>query len=127
MLTRIATNLHRWPVRRTSLRLLILAMAISLLLGLANPSIYTVVYAVGHAVGEDIQIVSESQKINFPDEVDFELTVESTAEITEVRLLFRSLGSRVWAYAYSSFKPGKRVTANHQLATSGNSYVPPGA
>lgn len=119
MLIRIATNPHLWPVRRTRLRFLILAIVTSLLLGLASPSIY--------AAGEDIKIISESQKINFPDEVDFELTVESTAEITEVRLLFRSLGSRVWAYAYSSFEPGKRVTAKHQLATSGNSYVPPGA
>ncbi|MCH7714322.1 MAG: hypothetical protein IIC99_11940 [Chloroflexi bacterium] len=85
------------------------------------------VYAASHAAGEDIRIVSESQEINFPSNVDFEITVESTTEITEIRLLFRSMGSRVWAYAYPSFEPGKRVTANHQLATTGNSYVPPGA
>ena len=124
MLTRIATTPHLWPVRRTGLRFLILrflilALASFLVLGQGSPSI--------HAAGEDIKIVSESQKIDFPDEVDFELTVESTTEIIEVRLLFRSLGNRVWAYAYSSFEPGKRVTANHQLATSGSSYVPPGA
>ena len=99
--------------------MLVWAFAFSLLLGLGSTSV--------HASGEDIQVLSESQKINFPDEVDFELTVESTTEITEVRLLFRSLGSRIWAYAYSSFEPGRRVTANHQLATSGNAYVPPGA
>jgi len=119
MLTKIAANPHLWPDRRRGLRIIVWAVAISLLLGSGSTSI--------HAAGEDIQIVSESQKINFPDEVDFELTVESTSEITEVRLLFRSLGSRVWVYAYSSFEPGKRVTANHQLATSGNAYVPPGA
>jgi len=123
MLTKIATIPHIWPVRRTGLGFLVLAIASLLLLGPGSQAIY----AVGNAAGEDIQIVSESQEINFPSEVDFEITVESTTEITEIRLLFRSLGSRVWAYAYSSFEPGKRVTANHQLATSGNSYVPPGA
>lgn len=124
MLTRITTNPHHRRDLRTGLRSLVLrslvwSVAISLLVGPGSQSIY--------AAGEDIKIVSESQKINFPDEVDFEITVESTTEITEVRLLFRSLGNRVWAYAYSSFEPGKRVTANHQLATSGNAYVPPGA
>ena len=91
MLTVIAANTHLWPDRRRRLRFLILGVASLLLLGLGSQSIYAVV----HAAGEDIHIVSESQKINFPDEVDFELTVESTSEITEIRLLFRSLGSRV--------------------------------
>ena len=70
------------------LRFLILAIISLLLLGPGSQ----LIYAVGHAAGEDIKIVSESQTINFPDEVDFEITVESTTEITEIRLLFRSLG-----------------------------------
>ena len=133
MLTEIATNTHIWLDRRPGLRLLVSRLLVSRLLVLAIASLLllgpgsTPIYATGHATGEDIHVVSESQKINFPNEVDFEITVESTTDITEVRLLFRSLGSRVWAYAYSSFEPGKRVTANHRLATSGNSYVPPGA
>jgi len=79
------------------------------------------------AFGEDIQIVSESQRIHFPDEVEFGLIVESTAEITEVRLFFRHLVSRSWTYAYLSFEPGKRVTANLKVNTAGGNYLPPGA
>ena len=119
MFTRMSVNLYTWLNRRAALRLLVLAVAVSLLLGQGS--------AVIHAADEDIHVVSQRQEINFPSEVAFELTVESTSEITEVRLLFRSPGSRIWAYAYPSFNPGKRVTANHRLATSGSTYVPPGA
>ena len=110
----------RWRNRLIEVRLLVLAVAISLLLVPTSSVI--------HASGDDIRIISKSQESNFPSGIDFELTVESTAEITEVRLLFRNTGSRqVWSYAHPSFDAGTRVTANHQLATSGNNYVPPGA
>lgn len=79
------------------------------------------------ANGEDIHIVSESQKVHFPDEVDFGLSIESAAEITEVRLFFRPLGSRSWTYANLSFEPGNRVTANLKIDTAGGNYLPPGA
>ena len=99
---------------------LILAIASSLLLfGPGSPSI--------HAAGEGIRVISDNQEIDFPSDVNFELTVESSSEITEIRLLLRGSGSRVWTYAYSAFEPGARVTANHRLVTSGAAYVPPGA
>ena len=95
------------------------ALAMALALGLGVQPAF--------ATGEDIQVVSEEQTVKFPDEVDFDLTVESAAEITEVRLFFRPLGSRIWTYAYPSFEPGKRVTANLKVNTTGGSYLPPGA
>ena len=79
------------------------------------------------ADGEDIHIVSESQKIHFPDDVDFGLTIESAAGITEVRLSFRPLGSRSWTYTYLYFEPGERVEANLKINTTGGNYIPPGA
>ena len=116
----MGANLQRWRNQLVRVRLLVLAVAISLLLVPTSSVIY--------ASGEDIRIISQSQEINFPSGVDFKLTVESTSEITEVRLLFRSTGSsQVWSYAYPSFAAGTRVTANHRLATSGGNYVPPGA
>lgn len=124
MQTRITTYLHPWLKRRTTLRSLTLRLfiwtaAISLLVVAGSPLV--------HAADEDIRVVSETQEINFPSDVRFDITVESTSEITEVRLLFRSSASRIWAYAYPSFEPGNRITANHRLATSGSNYVPPGA
>ena len=95
------------------------------------------------ATDEDIQVVREEPLVNFPDAVDFGLTIESTSEITEVRLFIRPLGAQSWIYAYPSFKPvpeseqratafkpasesGKRTTANLQVNTTGDSYLPPG-
>ena len=112
---------RRFPHRFNSLGAAALAPALILALALgfwAQPAF---------AAGEDIQIISESQDINFPDEVGFDLTIESTAEITEVRLFFRPLGNRSWTYAYLSFEPGKRVTANLKVNTAGGNYLPPGA
>ena len=79
------------------------------------------------ATDEGIQVVRKEQRVKFPDAVDFDLTVESTAVITEVRLFFRPLGSGAWSYAYPAFEPGKRTTANLQVNTTGGSYLPPGA
>ena len=82
------------------------------------------------ATDEDIQVVREEPLVKFPDAVDFGLTIESTSAITKVRLFFRPLGARSWIYAYPSFKPvpesGNRTTANLQVNTTGDSYLPPG-
>ena len=83
------------------------------------------------ATDGDIQVVREEPLVKFPYAVDFGLTIESTSAITEVRLFFRPLGARSWIYAYPSFEPapesGGRTTANLQVNTTGDSYLPPGA
>ena len=79
------------------------------------------------ASGGDIRVVRQQQEVLFPGKMGFGLTVESTAEITEMRLYFRPLGGRAWTYDYFEFEPAKRVTAELEVDIVGDSYLPPGA
>jgi len=44
----------------------------------------------------------------------------------EVRLFYRTVGSRVWAYAYPDFVPSNRITASLNLTGEVSGYLPPG-
>ncbi len=78
------------------------------------------------AAGGPIEVVAVQERINFPGEVGLILTVEAEQEIVEVRVIFRSVGQRVWRYAYADFEPGTRVVATQDVPASASVYLPPG-
>ena len=73
-----------------------------------------------------IQVVEEHQEVEFPDGLRFTMTAESDQDIVEVQLLFRTVGSDVWSYAYAIFNPDRRVTTRLDLSVGGSNYLPPG-
>ena len=77
--------------------------------------------------GNEIRVVQTEQKVNYPSGVELSITVESDAEITEVRLYYRAAGSRQWGYAYADFEPGLSVTATQSVPVSESTYIAPGA
>ena len=58
--------------------------------------------------------------------MDLSVTAEGDADIVEVRLFYRTVGSQVWAYAYPDFVPANRVTASLNLTGEASTYLPPG-
>ena len=79
-----------------------------------------------HAAGGAIDVLETQERVNFPDGVGLSLTAESDADIVEVRVYFRALGSRTWGYAYADFKPGSRVVATRSIPVSESGYLAPG-
>ena len=78
------------------------------------------------AAGGTIEVVATDENVEFPGTVDLSVTVEGEAEIVAVRLFYRTVGSRVWAYAYPDFVPSNRITASLNLTGEVSSYLPPG-
>ena len=78
------------------------------------------------AAGRTIEVVAIDEYVEFPGNVDLSLTVEGEADIVEVRLFYRTVGSEVWAYAYPDFVPSNRITASLNLTGEVSSYLPPG-
>ena len=58
--------------------------------------------------------------------MDLSVTVEGESDIVAVRLFYRTVGNRVWAYAYPDFVPANRVTASLNLTGQVSTYLPPG-
>ena len=78
------------------------------------------------AAGGDIEVVDTGEDVDFPGTVDLSVTAEGDADIVEVRLFYRTVGSNVWAYAYPEFVPDNRVTASLNLTGEVSTYLPPG-
>jgi hypothetical protein len=78
------------------------------------------------AAGGDIKVIDTGEEVDFPGNVDLSVTAEGDSDIVEVRLFYRTVGSRVWAYAYPDFVPANRVTASLNLTGEVSSYLPPG-
>ena len=76
--------------------------------------------------GTGIRVVSSQAENNFPKEVVLRLTAEADTEIVSIRLNYRTAYSRVWSYANLDFTPGRRVSANFIIPTSGASFLVPG-
>ena len=76
--------------------------------------------------GAGIRVVSSQVENNFPKEVVLRLTAEAETNIVLVRLNYRSAYSGVWSYANLDFPPGRHVSANFIIATSGASFLVPG-
>ncbi len=73
-----------------------------------------------------IEVVTTNEEVEFPGNVDLSITVEGESDIVEVRLFYRTVGRRVWAYAYPDFVPANRITASLNLTGQVSSYLPPG-
>ena len=78
------------------------------------------------AAGGTIEVVETDEEVEFPGTVDLSVTAEGDTDIVEVRLFFRTVGSRVWAYAYPDFVPANRITASLNLTGTVSTYLPPG-
>ena len=78
------------------------------------------------AAGGDIEVIATSEEVEFPGNVDLSVTAEGSANIVEVRLFYRTVGSQVWAYAYPDFVPANRITASLNLKEQVSTYLPPG-
>ena len=78
------------------------------------------------AAGGVIEVLSNEREVRFPVGVNFNLEVESEADIQEVRLYYRVTPSGPWTYAYPNVTPSWRVETNFNLNISGVSYLPPG-
>ena len=79
------------------------------------------------AAGGGIEVVATGAEVDFPGNVDMSLTAQGDADIVEVRLFYRIVGSRIWAYAYPDFEPSNRITARLNLTGEVSGYLPPGA
>ena len=78
------------------------------------------------AAGGEIQVVTTSEDVAFPGSVHLSVTAEGDAEIVEVQLFYRTVGDRIWAYAYPDFVTADRITASLNLASEVSTYLPPG-
>ena len=79
-----------------------------------------------YAAGGDIEVIATGEEVEFPGNVDLSVTAEGSADIVEVRLFYRTVGSRIWAYAYPEFVPANRITASLNLAGEVSTFLPPG-
>jgi hypothetical protein len=78
------------------------------------------------AFGGGIEVLEDGQEVDFPGGLSFTLAAQGDADIVEVRLLYRIVGSDVWSYAYPDFSPGARIATNLTLSIGGSAYLPPG-
>ena len=78
------------------------------------------------AFGGGIEVLEDSREVDFPGGLSFTLTAQGDADIVEVQLLYRTVGSDVWSYAYADFSPGERVDTSLDLSIGGSAYLPPG-
>jgi hypothetical protein len=73
-----------------------------------------------------IQVVSTSQRVDFPNEIALRLEAESSAKITQVTLFYRLGSQTTRIYGYPSFTPSTRVRADFTIKTGGANYIPSG-
>lgn len=89
--------------------------------------------AVASADEGDISILSEEVTSQFPDGISFDISLESSSPIDEIRVFYRSESTATTSYGYLEFEPGLTSEGHFFLDTSvggegGNTtFVPPGA
>ena len=76
----------------------------------------------------DIQVLSQSAESRFPDGIEFKVSVESTSEIDDIRVYYKTLGIiNQSAYRPVEFEPGMKVVGTTLLKSHGStSFFPPG-
>ena len=79
----------------------------------------------------DIVIVSEDVTSQFPDGISFNVSLQSSSPIDEVRVFYKSEETTTTTYGHLEFEPGQQTQAHYLLSTGGDgasgSFVPPGA
>ncbi len=115
--TLAAQRRQAWP----NAKLYLVLACLGITLGLSLPAAPLL------ASGGGITVIDSHYEIDFPDAIRLSLTVQGNADISNVRLFYRTAGSETWSRAYPNFSPGQQVTANLTLATGKAKYLPPGA
>ena len=105
-----------WLPLHRSVALAVLAVVLAVWL-LAAPA---------QAFGGGIEVLEDSREVDFPGGLSFTLAAQGDSDIVEVQLLYRTVGSDAWSYAYADFTPGPRVAINLDLRIGGSAYLPPG-
>lgn len=77
------------------------------------------------ASGGGIKVLEDSWEVDFPGGLSFTLVAEGNADIVEVQLLYRIVGSAMWSYAYPEFNPGGYVVSRIDLRIGDLHHVPP--
>ena len=106
--------------RSISARVLLLLLSATVAMAALSPFVV-------QASGGPIQVVQTEQKVNYPRGVGLSATIESEADVAEVRVYYRPAGSRRWGYAYADFDPGTRVVATQSIPVRESTYIAPGA
>ena len=112
----------RWLLQRlprTGLFLTLWLMAALAVIALQSPPA-----ALAQDSGGEVTVVKDRWVVQFPGLIAFDLTAQSQQQIVEVRLRYRTVGNRVWSYAYPAFEPGQRVTATFNLSAVGGDVLP---
>ena len=105
---------------RRAILLLMAAVLLALFLAVFSPA------AGLSAAGGSIEVIETSEEVDFPGNVDLSVTARGDDNIVEVRLFYRTVGSRIWDYAYPSFVPSNRINASLNLTGEVSTYLPPG-
>jgi hypothetical protein len=72
------------------------------------------------------EIVSDTTVVSFPDEIEFELVLDSRVSVQEVTVHYQVARQEVVSYAYPDWEQSGRLRARFTLPTSGSDYIPPG-
>ena len=115
----------RWLLQRlprTGLFLMVGLVAALAVIALQSPPA-----ALAQDSGGEVTVVKDRWVVRFPGLIVFDLTAQSQQRIVEVRLRYRTVGNRVWSYAYPAFESGQRVTATFNLSAVGGDFLPLGA
>jgi hypothetical protein len=91
-------------------------------------SAMSVLVGAGPAVSDtwQIEIASDATSVSFPDEIEFDLVLDSEVPVREVVVHYRVARQDVVSYAYPDWEQGDLIRARFTLPTSGSDYIPPG-
>ena len=81
-----------------------LFLTLGLVAALAVIALQSPPAALAQDSGGEVTVVKDRWVVQFPGMIVFDLTAQSQQQIVEVRLRYRTVGSRVWSYAYHAFR-----------------------
>ena len=87
-----------------------------------------VLVGAGPAVSDawQTEIVSDTTVVSFPDEIEFDLVLDSEVPVQEVVVHYQVARQDVASYAYPDWEQDEFLRARFTLPTSGSDYIPPG-
>ena len=95
----------RWLLQRLPRTGLFLTLG--LVAALAVIALQSPPEALAQDSGGEVTVVKDRWVVRFPGLIAFDLTAQSQQRIVEVRLRYRTVGNRVWSYAYPAFESGQ--------------------
>ena len=105
-------------------KVLALTTLLLTMFALAAPAVFA---PMAFGQGDNIHIVSQDVKSDFPNDITFTLTASSPDPIEEIRVFLKPLGSNRSTYAYLDIEPGREVNGEYVMPTGmGTVHKPPG-